>query len=371
MSYPAKILFRSFIKSFYKENAGAFVLLFTIMFYIVNEVDGAGLFEYHYSLIIGMLKSNVFLLLVFFAWLLYAGKYVAFVSTVLRNPQYAFLNIFNRLSKSKQFRLFFIVEVWLLIPVLLYGLFIIIIGFYESFYFPTLLVLGYLILLSIVPAVWHVYQLNNPHKDMTLRLRPNGRSRLSPSYQVILIRFVANKQKMIWVGVKAFTCSLLYLIARNNTYADYDIGPVFLFFKFGILDNGIMIHRIRGFEETYLTFYRGIPVPLMKRFLQYSLVYFIFLIPEFITAGMLVPTHLRYADAFRFSLCGYSLLLLMNSITFLQDFSMKEYLKILLLIFGIQYIFLMTVGLTFLYLFLFILAIVFFLPWYYKFERSV
>ena len=59
MSQPGKILFKSFIRPFYKENAGVFIFVFMMMFFIVNKVDGAGLFEYHYSLILATLTSNI------------------------------------------------------------------------------------------------------------------------------------------------------------------------------------------------------------------------------------------------------------------------------------------------------------------------
>ncbi|MEJ0104494.1 MAG: hypothetical protein WDO19_18860 [Bacteroidota bacterium] len=50
MNYPARILFQTLVKPFYKENAGAFVFIFTLLFYAVGSVDGAGLFAFHYSL---------------------------------------------------------------------------------------------------------------------------------------------------------------------------------------------------------------------------------------------------------------------------------------------------------------------------------
>jgi len=372
MNYPAKILFQSFVKPFYKENAGVFVFVFTMMFCIVSKVDGAGLYEYHYSLVTGMFKSNIFLLLVFFTWFLYVRKYVVFVSNVMLNPHYTFLQLYNQVGKSRKFLLFFIVETWLLLPVLLYASFISFVGFDQHVYLPILLVVAYLLLLCTMSAGWHVYLLSKPHKRTMFSLQSlNIKFRLPSSYPVILVRFVSCKQKIIWAAAKVFTCGVLYLIARNNTFTDYDISMPFLFFNFGILANGVLIYRIREFEETYVSFHRGMPVSLTRRLLHYSFIYFIFLIPEFVTAGMLVPVHLHYTDALNLMLCSFGLLLLMNSITFLDDFKMKEYVQILLAVFCIQCIFLMTVGFVFLYLFLFISAITVFIKSYYKFERNI
>ncbi len=58
MSQPGKILRRSLVRPFYRENAGALVLVFTIMLFIVGHLNGAGLFEYQYSLAVGMLTNS-------------------------------------------------------------------------------------------------------------------------------------------------------------------------------------------------------------------------------------------------------------------------------------------------------------------------
>ncbi|PSL50290.1 hypothetical protein CLV51_1011634 [Chitinophaga niastensis] len=369
MNYPARILFQSLIKSFYRENAGAILFFITMLFLIVAPTHGAGLIAYHHSLIIGLLQSNTFLLLVFFVWLLYTRKCVAFVADVLGKPEYTFIHIFNYLGKAKRFRLFFFVEVCLLMPVLLYAALIIIVGWQQHFYFAAMLVLGYTLLLCTASTVRHVYLLNNLERKTQLSSKKaKWISKLLSVYPVILIQSVANNQKFLWLGIKVFTCGILYGIAQNNTIAQYDAGSVFWFFNFGIIANGVLVFRTREFEETYLAFYRGAPVSLLKRFLGYSLVCFMLLFPEFITIGMLVPVHLHYSDAISFALGSYSLVLLMNSITFLHRFSMKTYLKIVLLITCIQFIFLVFAALTALYLLFFILAVICFMVGYYKFE---
>ncbi len=367
MNYPAKILFQSFVKSFYRENAGTFIFFFTVMFFIVSQQSGAGLYSYHFSLVKGMLSNTSFLLFILLAWILYARKCTAFVSAIIVKPEYSFLHIFNYQDKAKRLKLFFIVEAWLLMPVILYALFIIIVGWQLHYYTSVLIVIFYLLFLCCSAAALHVYQLDKLHKNIVLPIKKiKLLSLLTSHYPVILIRFVMNKQKILWLGTKLFTCGVLYSLTKNNSLSDFDACFVFLFYNFGILANGIIIYRIREFEETYLMFYRGAPISLGKRLLQYSMVYFALLLPEFITVYLLAPAHLHYIDAINLTLCGYSLVLLMNSITFIQNFSMKQYLIMLLLIFCVQYLFLMTIGLTYLYLLFFIASTLFFISGYYK-----
>lgn len=367
MKYPLKIVFQSFVKTFYKENAGLFVFLITIMFCIVNKVDGAGVIEYHYSLILGMLKSSLFLLLVFIVWFGYVRKFSAFVVAGIQKQEYAFLSILNSLTKSKRLRLFLVVESLLLLPVLVYAVFIITIGWQLHFYTQVLAVVIYLFLLITVTAKLHSRVLNSPQvKQRLLRHKYILWKWSAKSYSAILLKFVSARQKMIWLGVKVFTCGTVFLIARNNTLTDYDISFPFLFFNFGILANGILVFRVREFEINYLSFYQGLPIPLLKRFVQYAWVYFITLIPEFLILFILTSVHIKFTDAILFMGSGYCLLLLMNSITFIRGISMKSYLKILFVIFCLEFAIVLTFGLVFLPFFLFLFASVFFVRWYYK-----
>ena len=372
MKPVSKILSQSFIKQFYKENAGTFIFIFTMMFFIVAKVDGAALYEYHYSLVSGILKSYIFLLLVFFIWFIYVRKFVMFVSGVMQNPQYSFLGIYNQLSRARRLRLFFMVEVRLLLPVLLYSVFIVFVGCKQHLYTPVIISVVYLFLLIILATAWHVYSLDNSYKHVSFSLRKITRKLSLPSnYITAIIRFVFSHQPILFTGIKVFTCGMLYLISRNNTPEDIDITMPFLFYNFGLLANGVLIFRIRTFEEMYLGFYKSLPVPLIKRLLQYALLFFILFIPEFVTAITLTPEHLSLQYAIDFMLYGYSLLLLMNTITFLYDFKMKDYLKVLLAIFAVEYIFIVTVGFLFLYLLFFVLSVAVFLKQYYKFKRIV
>ncbi len=191
MKPPASILFQSFVKPFYKENAGFFVFVFTVMFFIVSKVDGAGLYEYHYSLVTGMLKNHIFFLLILFIWLLYVRKYVVFVSAVILSPDHSFLHIYNQVKRAKRIRLLFAIETLLLLPVLLYVLFIVFVGLQQHLYLPLIIVACYLPLLLLLASLWHVYLLSNPDGQI---LFPLKKSRwvlpLLQAYPFTLMRYI-------------------------------------------------------------------------------------------------------------------------------------------------------------------------------------
>ena len=363
------MLFRSLVGPFYKENISLLFFLFMVMIGVVGEDNGAEIWQYHYSLAAAMLQNAGYLIFVFAAWFLYTRKGLEFVSGLLKQPDYSFITICNSLNRSRRFLEFLWVAFWLLLPILVYGIFVIVYGCIHHLYLPVIAVAVFLLSLCICSALWFVYILDNRHRE---KLVIHLRMPLSSSYGMILLRQVGQKQKIMWLAFKLFTCGVLYGIARNNTTpGDYETVSLFLFFSFGVLANGVIIFGLREFEETYLFFYRSVPVLLWRRLAGYALAYFVLLIPEIITTALLVPIHLHYGDALLFSLSAYGWVLLMNSITFLGNFTRKEYLFLLLMVFSVEYIFLGGIGLPLLCGLLFVAAIVAFLAGYYRFERAI
>lgn len=363
---------RVFVKPFYNENAGSLVLIYTLMFFVVSTVDGAGLYAYHYSLVTSMLNSPVVYFLVFGLWFLYARKCAAFINSIVHSPHHSFLSIFNSLPAGKRFFLFLFAEACLMLPLLSYAVFIGYVGCHQHLYLSTVFVVLYLLFLCIAMAVRHVYALQNPETEVTVSSgKTNTRIRLLSRYPFILLSFVAKENTAIWLGIKIYSCGVLYLIARYNTATDYDTLIAFLFFNFGVLTNGVLVYLIRQYEEVFLSFYKSLPVPLIARFGNYALLFAFLLLPEFITALSLMPVHLHVADAFSFCFCAYSLLLLMNSFLFLSDFSTKEFAVVLAGVFCVQYILIPMAGYLSLSILFFMAAVAIFFTRYYRFERDM
>ncbi len=364
------MVFRAIVKPFYRENSGLFVFLITVLFCVVSKVDGAGIIEYHLSLITGLLRSPVFLVLVFLCWGLYARKCFAFTVTLLKKPAYQFLSLFNALGRRKRFFIFLYTVSLLLLPVILYGIIIVWVGCKQHAYLPVAVMVIYLTGLCILLAGGLVTVLQDPQKQQPVLIRKfRIHSPLPVSYARVLLRWVANEQKIIWFGSQLFACGFLYLTARSNSVVEYDMSVPFLFFNFGILSNAILIYRLRQFEENYLRFYRVLPVSLFRRYIQYVFVYLVLLIPECVTIGMLLPVQLHIMDGFYFMISAFSLLLLMHSIRFMEDFRMKQYLKFLLVIFCIQVAGLMTIGLGWLSVIFLGVSLLVYMGAYYRFEK--
>lgn len=369
MSISRALLVKTFVKPFYRQHAGLFVFLFTIMFGVVSVIDGAKFTDYHFFLIQGMMKNSLLFLLVLLVWYLYTKKSEQFVVNILLRPDYTFLNVLSLLDNKRLYRILVWIQFLLILPVILYASIIFAAGLYMHEYIKCLFILIYIITICLISARWYMFYIQNPGKTTVVMKKIFSFKIRETPYWNLFIRYIGNNKKLLFSGIKLYSCSVLYLMIVNQTQVEYDLSMIILFYSLGILGHGLLIHQLRDMEETRLTFYRTVPLSLLKRFVQYAILYFILLIPEIITIVFLTPHYLRFQDAILFILLSYSILLFLNSLLFIKFFRMKDYLKIILCIFFLEYFSVLSGTCPLLCIFLFISSITVFFSRYYRFER--
>jgi hypothetical protein len=370
MNITRIILIKSFVKPFYRRHAGLFVFAFILLFGAVGMVDGAGLMAFHLSLVQSILKNAGILLVVLFIWSLYAKKTTQFVINILRSPEFSFLQILSRIDSKKLLGLLVWVQFLLFLPIIFYTIIIFVVCIYlHSSYISFGVILLYIsavILLSAWLYLNTVQNLTNktPVPEVKIPLKTQ-----TTSYWFLFIRYIARHKKLLFTGIKIYSCTTLYLMVVNQLRITYDLSMIILFFSIGILGHGMLIYQLRDMEETRLSFYRTIPNSLPKRFVQYGLIYFVLLLPEFISIVSLTPYYLHYKDALLLILLSYGIILFLNSVLFIQFFAIKHYLKIILCTFLLIYFCVLTFSVAWLCIFLLISSVAIFFRRYYLFER--
>ena len=368
MSISRTILFKSLVKQYYRQNAGLFAFLLFMLLGAVGRANEAGLLEYHYSLIQGMMLNPAIFMLVLLAWFFYAKKCEQFITPTLRRPDFSFLNILSLVNTKRAYRLLMEVQLLVFLPVILYMLVVAVVGFYKQWYVQTIVMLLYVLVICFVSARWYLYMLQNPGAD---RYRLKWRIPdlfWETFYWSILIRYVLTNRKLLLFIIKIYSCGMLCLLVVRQTPAVYDLSIIILFYSFGLLGHGVLIRQVRAIEDRNLVFYRSLPRSLFGRYVQYVCLYFILFIPEIITIGYLTAAYLHYQDALLFIFFGYSVLLLLNSLLFIKSFTMFGYLKIITGFFFVIFLAMVSGMLQWLTVFSFILAIVLFFSRYYRYE---
>ena len=370
MNITRAILYKSFVQTFYKQNAGLFAFLVFIMVAAVGRANGVGLLEYHFTLIRAMLTDNKFLAFVLIAWLLYALKCEQFMAGKLQGKNYNFIFVLNTKTSSFVFAQMLRVQLMLFLPVILYAAICIWIGITHHWYANTIMV-GVFILIICLTGAWRYDRM----------IRKNGIIRSVPLlkmdfllpkglYMRFVLQYIGARLKMLFLAVKIFCCLFVFGMLLNHTKEESDMSMFLLFYSFGLMGHGVLIYKIRQMEEFSLAFYRGLPVSLPSRLIQYAALCLLLLIPEIIIIVLMTPIHLDYTSALLLIFFGWGILLLFTSLLFIQLFKPFTYLKIVSGIYLTVFIAVLT-GLTVPFtICLFLISVYLFWQHYYRFEMS-
>jgi hypothetical protein len=316
------MIWKCFVQPYYRQNAGLFGFMFFMLFLAVGRANEAGLLEYHYSLIRGMLTVPAFLITVMLAWLLYAWKCAQYVRATLGRPEFSFLQVLSRTGGVRRYWLFLGVQTLLFMPVLAYVAIMLAVGYHEHWYAHSAVVLAFNIAVCLGGA--YVYRYFFSHPDLpawTGRLIPVGRS-----YFSLLAGYVLSTRKLLFFVTKVYSCGVLYFTLVRPGDEDRRMG--LLFYGTGLLGHGVLIHLVREMEESRLIFYRGMPVSIYRRLGQYALFCLVLLLPEVITIAFGVGA-LGVPTAFFLLIFSYSVVFLLNSLR-LYTFDRKiDLLKVL------------------------------------------
>ena len=126
----------------------------------------------------------------------------------------------------------------------------------------------YMLLLILLGAANYAYRLRNPieQKDVWYQ-RTN---RFIP-YWSILGRFLLAENKVLLIGIKLFSCLTLYAMLHTQTPDDYDLRLPYLVFILALFGHGLLLYRCGELETTRGLWYRNLPVPRIRRFIQIAL----------------------------------------------------------------------------------------------------
>ena len=285
----------------------------------------------------GILEAPVFLVLVAFAWLLYAGKVVQFVFRVLDSPEGLFVTRLRCLTPGRCFRLLLRIQHRLFLPVSCYALIIVGVAIYRGAWAAASFVVGYVALICGVSAMLYYRRLGHPRAIGGRRYWRVIRSWRSVPYWSVLVRFLVIDNGWLLASIKVFSCGLLYLLLRVQTPGEYDLRAVYFSYSMGLFGHGILLFRCRRLETGRLLFYRALPVSLGRRLGQYCLFCLFLLLPEILILGWLTPNPIRSIDVLELVITGYSLLILVSCCQLVIPLRVSNYLKLWLVLFGIWY----------------------------------
>jgi hypothetical protein len=336
----------------------------------VGRANGVGLLEYHFTLIKAMLTDYKFLAFVLIAWLVYGLKCEQFIADKLQGKNYAFISVLNTRTSSFVFVRMLQVQVMFFLPVILYAAICVWIGITHQWYANTVIIILFLLIVCLTGA-WRYDRLIRKYGTMrTVSSVKMGLPFSKGHYIRFLLQYIGDRRKMLFLGIKIFSCLIVFGMLLNRAKEESDMSMFLLFYSFGLMGHGILIYKIRQMEEFNLGFYRGLPVSLSSRLIQYAVLYLVLLIPEIIIILLMTPVHLDFVNAFRLIFFGWGILILLNSLLFIGLFKPFSYLKIVSGIYFLVFLAILT-GLTVPFtICLFLMSMYLFSQNYYLFELA-
>lgn len=342
-----QILYKIFVKGFYKVHSGQLLFLFgtilTYLFYIQvlsdDHLTSQETIFYNLSFILTIISSPILAVLMMFIFLIFTLKSYNYISAQIYQPTNFFLFYStNSLSKSRQLKSWFISQLLISSPILLYVIFSIIVGFVYGYYLLPMLFLCFVLGVSWLCAFLYTHHINTPIKaynsGFVIKLAKNWKkSLLTTSLLQIFdkhqITFLLTK--LIAIGL-AF--GLIKILSDINQYA---LGALIAIIM--AISNAILIFEIYRFERQYLSFRLNFPTKLFKVFIQWILIFIISTLPEII-ALKIIFNWVVFLNSFvlLISVCLFlKALLLMISLnmkSFLYKIFILLFLSVLLIQFG-------------------------------------
>ncbi|MBA2407935.1 MAG: hypothetical protein H0V65_08095, partial [Chitinophagales bacterium] len=323
MTIAIKIINRIISVTFYQRHAGLFLFIFIIMF---GVVQGQQLLSYHLTLINAMLSSMLFMSVVCLIWTLYALKCIQFVLKTFSEPQHQFLYVFAALTRAQQFNTLFAAQLTIYLPVLIYSIIVVLVAFAGGNIYAGMFVLSYNLLLCLLSTSLYQRKLNNPDPEVRFFLDRFFQFQFKRPYALFFIAQLLNEMKVIFVVTKFFSAIIIIAFLKGFFIDTYDSRVVMLGFLAGLVAHCVLVFEFRKFEESYLSFYRNLPLSLFKRYLTYLTVYALILVPEWIIFIAGIPETVYPLDATWLPCFGIGFLLFLHCLLYKRGMDMDRYM---------------------------------------------
>lgn len=338
-----KILYKIFVKGFYKVHAGQLLFLFatilTYLFYIQvlsdDHITTRETIFYNLSFIITIISSPILGTLMMFVFLIFSLKSFNYISTQIYQPSNFFLFYSaNSLSKSQQLKNWFICQLLISFPIIIYIVFSIIIGWVYGFYLLPLLFLGFVIGVSLLCAFVYTDLVNNPIKAYNSGIVAKFMRKWRKNLVTIPLIHLFDKQfitlfitKLIGLGLPI---GLVEILSDVNKVSSAAFIAVIM-----SVSNAVLIFEIYRFERRYLSFALNFPTKLSRTFLQWLLIVAILVLPEIFTLK-----YLFHWEAFLYAiLILISLSLCLKSILLIVAENMRRFLYTIFIVLVLSVIF--------------------------------
>lgn len=322
MKTITRILSLTITKEYYRQNT---IFIFAVMMFSFGFLRA----EEHKTIIKNALNLHSLLGLIFIGWVLHALKVILFCLRMFESKNNEFLYNIRLFSPIQRYVSLGFMQFSLLQLTILYSLWMIIIGIEQNKMIETSAIISFNILLIIAGIIIYEYRIKHP--NIVVRVSPKTIQNLlsrfrTPSY-LFYIRYLFNKQPVLILLSKLFTCLILIGVCRLYPTDVYDERLFAIGGLIAAAGNTVFCRQLFYFENQFLSFNRNLPLSLKQRILGYLLTYSLLLVPELIVVFRNLPDHISFLFAFQLIIFVLSMTFLNHHTQYINDISADTYLQ--------------------------------------------
>jgi hypothetical protein len=340
-----RVLVKIVASGFYREHTGLllslFVLIFINFFYtnVLNQthLTPEQLIQTALKLVISTVSEPLGILIFFSLFFLYSLKSRKYVSGRLKGIDVQFLFYSsNALSWKRQVQTWSVVQLVIAIPIIILGVYAMIIGITFGYWIIPLLIPIYLLALTVYNASYYTRLINNntvaapPKADRLAVL-----SRWPKPLFSLFLYEVFHKKRVAYAITKLTSLASITLIFSVFPESHSDIRLLGIISLCIALAHVVLLYQSSEFELFYLRFARNFPYSQWQVYRQQVALYSLLLLPElvwFLVVG-------KFSQGLMGALLLLSVTLLFRAVLYWLGQQMTYYLR---LVFGLFIFFLLT-----------------------------
>jgi len=315
------ILNRIFVRGFYQAHAGLFLFFFLFM---VGAVEPGQLLGYHKTLMLAFITSPLMLLVVFAVWFLYTIKCWHYVVGKITAPTQHFLYYsVNSFTKKDQLISWFIIQLSILSPVVIYGLIAVGVGLFYHFYLTPILIIAYLVVLCAASAWLYVTVVDRLVDSGSALWIMRWCSGWKKPFFSLYIYQVLNGLKIPYVITKGLSWLIITGVFQlfNDVSTDARVAGIAVLAI--AVAHAVLVFEGQRFEHTYLSFSRNFPYSFIQRYVYILLTYALMILPE----AVWLFSRFNPLLAMQLLLMVISVLMLLHTLIYSMGLNMDKYLQ--------------------------------------------
>ncbi|MBU1372790.1 MAG: hypothetical protein KJ712_05505 [Bacteroidetes bacterium] len=334
-----KVLDQTFVKAFYRNHSGLllffFIAIFSYFFFIKTAGDVTREMQvlYEIKLTLLLVTNPLMLAFIFLIWLIYTFKSWQFVAKqfLMEDQQFLFYSL-GAISKSILFINWFLIQTRITLPIIVFGVFAIIIGIFNQQYITPLIIALILLLINSVSAVYYSFLshqlINSKNFSPFLKLFKSWKK---PFFSLFPY-YILDQLKIALLLIKSFSIIIITGLFYYYSSFQKDLRLIEIAILMICTGHAFLIYHQKKFNDTFLILSKNLPYSRNQNYLFLLSSKLILLLPE----TFYLCIHFSILKALYLVLYSVSLMVVYSGILFAFGLDIKRYL---FWVFGILIVF--------------------------------